>query len=69
MYFQISNFSGDAEDYLSTFHHQGMQFSTRDQDNDLYADSCAVEHTGWCCLLVLHRVVMSTSTTQGGAVC
>ena len=44
----VSGFSGDAGDSLS-FEHNGMNFTTKDQDNDLLADNnCAtLRHGAW----------------------
>ena len=36
--------SGDAGNALG--YHRGMQFTTRDRDNDLYANNCAVKYRG-----------------------
>ena len=43
----VSGYSGDAKDRLD--YHNGMKFSTKDQDNDLYhSESCAVtRHGAW----------------------
>jgi len=38
------NFAGNAGDSLS--YHRGRTFSTKDQDNDIYAHSCATAHKG-----------------------
>nr|XP_034327996.1 ryncolin-1-like isoform X2 [Crassostrea gigas] len=43
----VGGYSGTAGDSLA--YHNGMKFSTRDQDNDLWNKHCSVEHQGgWC---------------------
>ena len=41
---QVSGFSGDVVDDL--VYHDGQRFTTRDNDNDLWGDNCAITFTG-----------------------
>ena len=41
---KVGGYTGDAGDSLS--HHNGMKFSTIDNDNDLHASNCAISHSG-----------------------
>ncbi|ELU06279.1 hypothetical protein CAPTEDRAFT_3786 [Capitella teleta] len=41
----VSGYTGDAGDTMSTSHN-GMKFSTTDQDNDIYSGDCAALYKG-----------------------
>ena len=40
----VSGYSGDAKDGMA--YHNGMKFSTHDNDNDLYSKNCALSFKG-----------------------
>ena len=45
--FHVSSYSGMVGDSLS--YHNGMQFSTKDTDNDKNSENCAASYHGaWC---------------------
>ena len=46
----VSGYSGTAGDSLTTGNHvhNGQQFSTRDQDNDIWSENCAQQFKGGC---------------------
>ena len=66
----VSSYSGTAGDSMSS--QNGMQFSTKDRDNDLYRGSCAIHHSAWwftaCSNSMLNGkyVIGRTKTTGGG---
>jgi ficolin len=41
---QVSGYSGDAGDSMSG--HSGFDFTTNDQDNDVYSANCAISFKG-----------------------
>ena len=50
---QVTEFSGTAGDSMAF--HNGMLFSTHDQDNDLYGSNCAQSYTGAWWYNACHR--------------
>ncbi|XP_052704320.1 microfibril-associated glycoprotein 4-like [Crassostrea angulata] len=52
----VGGYSGTAGDSLA--YHNGMKFSTRDQDNDLWNKHCSVEHQGgWWFNACIHAIL------------
>ncbi|XP_065414803.1 fibrinogen-like protein 1-like protein [Chrysemys picta bellii] len=50
---RLGRYSGDGEDYLTTYHsglggiHDNMKFSTTDKDQDQASGNCASSYGGW----------------------
>ncbi|XP_065435018.1 fibrinogen-like protein 1-like protein isoform X2 [Chrysemys picta bellii] len=50
---RLGRYSGDSEDYLTTYHsglggiHDNMKFSTSDKDQDQTSGNCASSYGGW----------------------
>ena len=67
----VAGYTGTAGDSLT--YHNGMQFSTKDRDNDRRGDSCANSHHGawWykiCCQSILNGRYRSGSNNWDGVV-